>query len=373
MNPLPQTDRTFGLRVLPGATNLAARISLDFDQKLFRRNYRRPVLVAASLASDQADCRRWLAAGAARVFGHDLAARVLNRAAAEAAEPLFLQAVVHGPADTARDDLCCGLADACFDADCAFFDDPAGDRAAAELSVALAVTAVVERSRLMDLRRADPGDVVLAVAGDRLWPDTFAAARKALATFKPGQPLPGLDFAPDQALIQPAPLLSVHIQHVLRRYTVKHVVHAMTPIEADGLQPALDRLLGGKFELKPARTRKCFSPLLELIDECGSMPETADEAHRRGIAFLMVVSQPFAAAVAARLRRLGSPAWPLARLGPAAREPSYRPPTSETGLQSRAGGFNNDGRTGQFPASASDASEHRGKKRPPPGHSDPAS
>ena len=165
-----------------------------------------------------------------------------------------------------------------------------------------------------DLRRADPGDVVLALAGDRLWPDTLEAAKKALATFKVGQPLPGLDYTPSDALVQPAPLLSAHVQHVLRRYTVKHVVHAQTPVEADGLAPALERLLGGKFAAKPARSRKCFSPLLELIDECGAMPETADEGHRRGIALLMVVSQPFAAAVAARLRRLGTPAWPLARL-----------------------------------------------------------
>jgi hypothetical protein len=185
--------------------------------------------------------------------------------------------------------------------------------------------------------------------------------------------LPGLDYTPEQALVQPAPLLSAHVQHVLRRYTVKHVIHAMTPVEADGLAPALGRLLGGQFDLKPARSRKCFSPLLGLIDECGAMPETADEGHRRGIAFLMVVSQPFAASVAARLRRLGVPAWPLARLGPAAREPMYRPPASETALLSRAAGFNNDGRAGQSPDPANDHdNEHRGQKRPPPGHSDPA-
>jgi hypothetical protein len=127
MNPLGQGDRTFGLRVLAGGGNLAVRVSLDFEQKLFRRNYRRPVLVAAAVAAEPEEAARWIAAGAARVFGHDLAARVLNRVAAEGAEPLFLQAMTTGAAGSAGEEICRGLADVCFDADCAFLEQQASD------------------------------------------------------------------------------------------------------------------------------------------------------------------------------------------------------------------------------------------------------
>ena len=64
MTLTPEAQRTFGLRVIPGGSDLAARVSLDFDQKLFRRNYRRPVLVSAALLSDQADVDRWMSAAA---------------------------------------------------------------------------------------------------------------------------------------------------------------------------------------------------------------------------------------------------------------------------------------------------------------------
>jgi hypothetical protein len=143
----------------------------------------------------------------------------------------------------------------------------------------------------------------------------------------------------------------------------------MTPVEADGLAAAMERLVGGRFGMKAARGRKYFSPLLELVDESGAMAETADEGHRRGIAFLMVVSRPFAAAVAGRLRRLGSPAWPLALLGPVVSPKTYRPPATTTSFLSRAKGFNNDGRSGQSPETSSNDNQHRGKTIPP-GHGD---
>ena len=96
--PRKEPSQSYSLRELGGGTDLAARVLLDFEQKLFRRDYRRPVLVSAALAADADDLDRWLTAGAARLLGRDVAARALNRLASEAAEPLFLHAVISAEA-----------------------------------------------------------------------------------------------------------------------------------------------------------------------------------------------------------------------------------------------------------------------------------
>ncbi|NIA21933.1 MAG: hypothetical protein GWP05_08235 [Anaerolineaceae bacterium] len=314
----PETNRTFGPRVLPAASDLAARVSLDYEQKLFRRNYRRPVLISSALSAEAADVKRWLGAGAARLLGADLAARTLNRIATEAAEPLLLHAIIRGGREAVRQQVRNGVTEACIAADCAFIDDsPAerGERAEARPPwLAVSAVGVVERARMMNPRRFEPGDVVLAVGSNRLWPTAVKPAGKILSALKPAAGLPGAMIASGAALVQPAPVLAGHLHSVLARYRVKRVVHAMTTVEGDGLAAALDHLLGGRFEVRRGRARPAFSELMLHLAERGLDDETIDEGHRLGIGYLMVVSGPFANAIARRLRRLGNSVYQFGRL-----------------------------------------------------------
>jgi phosphoribosylformylglycinamidine cyclo-ligase len=315
MSTTPESQRTFGLRVVPGGSDLVARVSLDFEQKLFRRNYRRPVLISTSVLPEPGELQRWLKAASAKLLGFDVAARTLNRVAAEAAEPLFLRGAIRGGTAELREQVCEGFAAACLAADCAFLDDLPEDDDYGDLWIAAFATGVVDRSRMMDYRRADPDDAVLAIGGDRLWPDLVEPARKVLAMFKPDKNLPGLDYSAAEALLRPVPVLAGELQEMLRRYTVKRVVHAMEPVEGDGLVRALERMLAGEFLVKPVpRTRQAFSGLLHLLGESGLATEGFDDGHRRGIVLLMVVSRPFANAIASRLRRLGVAAYQFGRL-----------------------------------------------------------
>ena len=314
----PETNRTFGPRVLPAASDLAARVSLDYEQKLFRRNYRRPILISAALSSEVEDVSRWLAAGAARLLGIDLAARTLSRIATEAAEPLLLHAIIRGGREAVRQQVRDGVTEACIIADCAFIDDSPteeGSKAGSQSPwLVISATGVVERTRMMNPRRFEPGDVVLALGSNRLWPAAVKPALKILSTLKQTGNLPGTKLKRDVAGVQPAPVLAGHLHSVLARYSVKRVVHAMTAVEGDGLAPALDRLLGGRFDVRRGRTRRAFSDLMSLLAERGLGEKNIDEGHRLGIGYLMVVSQPFANAIARRLRRLGDSVYQFGRL-----------------------------------------------------------
>ena len=314
---MSQTDeaaRTFGLRVLPGGTDLAARVSLDFQQRLFRRNYRWPVLVSAALAADADDLTRWLTSGAARLLGCDVTARALNRIASEAAEPLFAHAVISGGSPKTEQEIRDGVADACDAADCTFLAGPETNTWDRKVTIAVSATGVVDRRRMMSRRRFEPGDAVLAVGSDRLWPPLVEAARQSLARPQAAARLVKLTLDPATALVRPAPVLAGHLQTVLRRYTVKRVVHAMLPVEGDGLAAAVERLVGPRFDVKRGRARRCCSDLLALLDRLDLEADSADEGHRLGIGYLMVVSRPFADAIARRLRRLGAAAYPFGRL-----------------------------------------------------------
>jgi len=307
-------SRTFGLRVLAGGTDLAARVSLDFQQKLFRRNYRWPVLASAALAADADDLTRWLTAGAARLLGYDVTARALNRIASEAAEPLFAHAVISGGSPRTGQEIRDGVADACEAADCTFLSGPEATTWDRKVTIAVSATGVVDRRQMMSRRRFDTGDIVLAVGSDRLWPAMVDPARQVLARPQAVKRLAKLPVDSATALVRPAPVLAGHLQTVLRRYTVKRVVHAMVPVEGDGLAAAAERLVGPRFEVKRVRSRRCYSDLLALLGRLGVEADRADEGHRLGIGYLMVVSEPFAEAIARRLRRLGAATRPFGRL-----------------------------------------------------------
>ncbi|MBN2583008.1 MAG: hypothetical protein JXL80_08065 [Planctomycetes bacterium] len=319
----PQARRTYGLRVLPGGNDLAARVSLDYEQKLFSRNYRRPVLVSAALAADSGDVDRWAAAGAWRLLGADVAARVLNRIATEGAEPLMLQAIVRGGnADNARQ-VSDGMAEVCLAVDCAFIDEtqPTAATASEPLIVTAASTGVVEKNRMMDPGRFEVGDTVLAVGSDRLWPDMLGPAQEAIKKAKPADLLRKLGYVATEATLRPAPALAGHLQQILRGYHVKRVVHAMTTVEGDGLAVALERLVAGRFEVRRGKPRRAFSALMSVLDVDESKADGVDEGHRAGIGYLMVVSSPFANAIARRLRRCGHSVYQFGRLAEAAPRP----------------------------------------------------
>jgi phosphoribosylformylglycinamidine cyclo-ligase len=306
-------SRTVGLRVVSGGGDLAARVSLDYDQRLFRRNYRVPILVSAALVADADDLGRWLTGGSAADLGRDVAARVLNRIASEAAEPLFLHAVVAGGSSRTQEEIRRGVADACVQADCTFLSGADASTWDRKVMIAVSATGVVERSRMMNRRRFEAGDVVLAIGSDRLWPSLVKAAGRAVSRVK-SWPQKNLGYDAAEALTRPAPVLAGHLQAVLRRYRVKRVVHAMVPVEADGLAPAIDRLTAHTFDIKRQGKRRNGSPLLALLSRNGLDIRGIDEGHARGIGYLMVVSAAFAASITKRLRRFGLVVHPFGRL-----------------------------------------------------------
>src|SRR3954465_3017353 len=117
---VPFLRRTHTPRVLDGFGGFASLFSLDYNTRLFARNYRRPVLVACT---DGVGSKLKVAALAGKfdTVGIDLVAMSVNDALCTGGEPLLFLDYVAMPKDdpALTRDLIKGVSDGCLEADCA--------------------------------------------------------------------------------------------------------------------------------------------------------------------------------------------------------------------------------------------------------------
>lgn len=93
---------TFGPRVIETKNGFAGMFRLDYDERLFKRNYKNPVLVACT---DSVGSKVKLAATAKRfdTVGIDAVAMSVNDMLVQGAEPLFFFGLLSGSQTGAED------------------------------------------------------------------------------------------------------------------------------------------------------------------------------------------------------------------------------------------------------------------------------
>src|SRR5438270_6468990 len=159
---LPFLRRTHTPRVLDGAGGFAALFSLDYNSKLFARNYRKPVLVTCT---DGVGSKLKVAGmlGKHDTVGIDLVAMCVNDALCTGGEPLLFLDYLAMPKDDPPlvRELIRGISAGCLEAECALvggetailpdFYQP-GDYDMAGFCVG-----VVEREHIINGRMIRPG------------------------------------------------------------------------------------------------------------------------------------------------------------------------------------------------------------------------
>ncbi len=190
---VPLLKRTHTPRVLPppfpprkggkGSGGFAALFSLDYNSRLFARNYRHPVLISCT---DGVGSKLKVAALAGKhdTVGIDLVAMSVNDAVCTGGEPLLFLDYLAMPKDdpALTRALVKGISDGCLEAGCALvggetailpdFYQP-GDYDMAGFCVG-----VVERDHIIDGRTVRPGDVVLGLASTGLHSNGYSLVRK---------------------------------------------------------------------------------------------------------------------------------------------------------------------------------------------------
>lgn len=316
----PMLKRTHGPRVIPNPGGFAGLFRLDYNEKLFARNYRDPVLVACA---DGVGTKIKIAQqlGILHTIGIDLVAMNVNDLIVEGAEPLFFLDCLSVP--HVNDRLCAavmhGVVEGCRIADCALLGGETAEMGDLfkpdDFDLTGTAVGVVELHKAISRRAPTTGDIVLGLASSGIHSNGFTLARKIITDS-------GLDLGktygeltdPDsgktptlgEELLRPTRIYAQPIVKLGRAYRVKKVITAMAHITGGGVADNLARSLDDTVDAVIKTNTWEPQGIFKLLQSRGKV----DDAEMRrvfnmGIGYIVVVRPAFADAVTERLTRMG--------------------------------------------------------------------
>jgi phosphoribosylformylglycinamidine cyclo-ligase len=336
--------RTHTPRVIDNPGGFAGLFRLDFNQKLFKRNYKDPVLVACA---DGVGTKIKLAAelGVYDTVGIDLVAMNVNDLIVQGAEPLFFLDYIAVPEVKTEmlHALVRGVAEGCRRAGCALLGGETANMpdlyAKGDFDLAGFAVGVVELKRAQQPGRVRAGDVILGLASDGIHSNGYSLVRKIVkdAGLELGKVYPELnnsaakkkgakksaktaapaDVAADtgteepartlgQVLLTPTRIYADPIVRVQRQYAVKNVITGMAHITGSGIEGNLCRALPPTLDAKVDPESWDVPPVFRFLQAKGNVPE--EEMWRvfnMGLGYCVIVKPAFAEAVMEKLTKMG--------------------------------------------------------------------
>lgn len=323
--------RTHGPRVISNPGGFAGLFRLDFNERLFKRNYKDPVLIACT---DGCGTKVKLAAQLKKfdTIGIDLVAMNVNDLIVQGGEPLiFLDYIAVGRVDSAMlTDIVRGVAEGCKQAGCALIGGETAEMPDVyhdgDFDLAGFAVGVVELKRATNPLRVHPGDVVLGLESHGVHSNGYTLVRKVVERagldlhrvypeLNQSRPSPGRRARSRAAtpalplgevLLTPTRIYADSIVRLQRTYTVKNIISGMAHITGSGMVGNLERALHKGVDAR-VNTRSWEPlPVFQFLQEHGRI---SDAEMRRvfnmGIGFVLLVRPAFAESVAERLTRLG--------------------------------------------------------------------
>lgn len=315
---------TFGPRVMTGKNAFAGMFRLDYDERLFKKNYRNPVLVAST---DGVGSKVQLAAMAQKydTVGIDLVAMSVNDMLVLGAEPLFFldYLAVHKLDPSVTAEMVKGVAAGCRIADCALIGGETAEMpdtyARGDFDMAGFSVGVVERERIINDKNVRRGDVVLGLASSGVHSNGYALVRRiCFKQYKMdmGEAQPELGGAVlGDVLLEPTRIYVRPVVKLLAQYKVKRVVHAMAHITGGGLVGKIPRVLPGDCDAVLKKSAWPVPRIFTFLQEKGPVEE--EEMFRvfnMGIGFVLIVAEDFADSIAKKLTKYGEKVYNIGRI-----------------------------------------------------------
>ncbi|MER3415311.1 MAG: phosphoribosylformylglycinamidine cyclo-ligase [Gemmataceae bacterium] len=306
----PLVRRTYSPRVLQGFGGFASLFTLDYNQRLFARNYRKPVLVACT---DGVGTKLKVATMTGRhdTVGIDLVAMSVNDCLCTGGEPLlFLDYLAMAEDDpTLARQIVKGISDGCLEAECSLVGGETaimpGFYPPGEYDLAGFCVGVVEKNRIVDGRTIRPGDVVLGLASSGLHSNGYSLARKIVferAKLDVDRYVPELQQTVGEALLEPTRIYVRPIKHVLSHYTAKRVVRGMAHITGGGLVDNVPRILPRGCQVRLRRGTWPVPPVFQWLQALGQVEQSEMErVFNVGIGFVLIVSPYYAQSIQRQL------------------------------------------------------------------------
>ncbi len=315
--------RTHGPRVFGRHGGFAGMFRLDYNEKLFKQNYREPVLVACA---DGVGTKVKLAArlGIYDTVGIDCVAMNINDLIVQGAEPLFFLDYlgIHRTVPEQTVAIIEGVARGCEIAGCALLGGETAEMpdiyAAGDFDLAGFAVGVVPLRRAVDPMRVETDDVIIGLASSGVHSNGFSLVNRIIAD-------EGLDLDEKhdelggamlgQTLLTPTRIYARSIVALLRRYKVKRIVSGMAHITGGGLPGNVKRVLPEGVDARIDSGSWPVPPIFPLLQQRGGID--ADEMTRvfnLGVGFVLIVRPTFADSVARQLKRLGEEPFVIGRV-----------------------------------------------------------
>ena len=315
---------TFGPRVIESENAFAGMFRLDYDERLFKRNYKNPVLVACT---DGVGSKVKLASKIKKfdTVGIDLVAMNVNDMLVQGAEPLFFldYLAVNKLEPKIIAEMVKGVAAGCRLADCALI---AGETAEmpdtygkGDFDMAGFAVGVVERKKIITGETIRKGDVILGLASSGLHSNGYSLVRNICfkkAALKMTDTLDELDGAVlGDVLLEPTRIYVRSVVKLLSQYKVKKVVHGMAHITGGGLVGNIPRVLPKDCNAVIKKSSWPKHKIFSFLQKAGPVEESEMfRIFNMGIGFVLIVAEDFANSIAKKLSRFSEKVYKIGRI-----------------------------------------------------------
>ena len=315
---------TFGPRVMDLKGGFAGMFRLDYDEKLFKKNYKSAVLVACT---DGVGSKVQLA-GKIKKFdtvGIDLVAMNVNDMLVQGAEPLFFldYLAVHKLEPKTIAELVKGVAAGCRLADCALIGGETAEMPdtyrKGDFDMAGFAVGVVERGKIVTGKNIRSGDYILGLASSGLHSNGYSLVRNICfkkAGLKMTDTLDELDGAVlGDVLLEPTRIYARPIVKLLSQYKVKRVVHGMAHITGGGLPGNIPRVLPKDCDAVIKKSSWPKHKIFTFLQEAGPVEEAEMfRVFNMGIGFVLIVAEDFANSIKKKLTKYGEQVYKIGRI-----------------------------------------------------------
>jgi phosphoribosylformylglycinamidine cyclo-ligase len=315
--------RTHGPRVMYLHNAFAGLFRLDYDEKLFKKNYRNPVLVACT---DGVGTKIKIAAMMNRydTVGIDLVAMSVNDMLVQGAEPLFFldYIAINQLLPEQINEFVKGISDGCCKADCALLGGETAEMPdlyqKGEFDLAGFAVGVVEKHRIVTGSHVQPGDSVIGLASSGLHSNGFALVRHICFEQEKrdvNEYVEELGETLGKALLRPTRIYVRSILGLLKKYRVKKVVKAMAHITGGGLVGNIPRVISKDLDVVIHKNKWEVPAIFRCLQKWGPVEEQEMfRVFNMGIGYVLVVAPDFTRSILAHLRKLGETPYFLGKV-----------------------------------------------------------
>lgn len=299
----------------------AGMFRLDYDEHLFRRNYRRPILVGCT---DGVGTKVLIATEMNKLdtIGIDLVAMNVNDLITCGAEPLFFldYLAVHKLDPEHLLQVIEGVAEGCRQAGCALLGGETAEMPdlyrKGDLDLAGFAVGVVEKGRQIDGTRVEPGDVVVALPSSGVHSNGYTLVRKLIerAGAKLDQHYDELGESLGEAVLRPTRIYVNAVMSVLHAYPRKRVVTGMAHITGGGLIENIARALPSNCDAMLDRKSLSPPPIFDFLQKLGTTRAEMYKVFNMGVGYVFIVKPFYVSGVLRILERTGERPFVFGRI-----------------------------------------------------------